>query len=97
MVYIRIQAEADVTLLVDEFLKMEIFRQGQAASFVLFCFVLFCLFVCLFVCLFCIIIIGMARQSDYDNVAYLRQLSYRNRPLKGCLSFLGRSSIFRRF
>ena len=59
MVYIRIQAEADVTLLVDEFLKMEIFRQGQAASFVLFCFVLFCfvlfcfvLFVCLFVCLF---------------------------------------------
>ena len=43
MVYIRIQAEADVTLLVDEFLKMEIFRQEQAASFVLFV-----LFVCLF-------------------------------------------------
>ena len=44
MVYIRIQAEADVTLLVDEFLKMEIFRQEQAASFV-------CLTACLFVCL----------------------------------------------
>ena len=50
MVYIRIQAEADVTLLVDEFLKMEIFRQEQAASFVLFA--LFCLFVCLFVSFF---------------------------------------------
>ena len=64
MVYIRIQAEADVTLLVDEFLKMEIFRQEQAASFVLF--VLFCFFVCFF----CVIIIGMARQSDYHKVAY---------------------------
>ena len=42
MVYIRLQAEAHVTLLVDEFLKLEIFRQGQVASFILF--------VCLFVC-----------------------------------------------
>ena len=47
----------------------------------LFVCLLLCLSVCLFVCLFCVFIIGMARQSVSDNVAYLRQLSYRNRPL----------------
>ena len=93
MVYTRIQAELKrtVTLLLNEVLKMEA-KQGYAGAIDIssstgckFCFAWFCLFVCLlvclFVCLFCVFIIGMARQSVCDNVAYLRQLSYRNTPL----------------